>query len=76
MIAHKNYGCVAYIDDPLPNIVYIAVWMPACIVWFYYKKKYCHGYEVLVTTYVFDKFGMQNMIIVGLVSYFIYLMDQ
>ena len=20
-----------YIDDPLPNIVYIAIWMPACI---------------------------------------------
>ncbi len=32
----NNYGCAAYFDDPLPNIVYIAVWMPACIVWFYY----------------------------------------
>jgi hypothetical protein len=31
----KNYGCAAYIDDPLLNIMYIAVWMPATIVWFY-----------------------------------------
>ena len=26
----KNYGCAGYIDDPLPNIVYIA---PACIIY-------------------------------------------
>ena len=24
----KNYGCAGYVDDPLPNIVFIA---PACI---------------------------------------------
>ena len=35
MFAHKkNYGCVGYVDDPLPNIIYIA---PACIVWLYYE---------------------------------------
>ncbi len=32
----KNYRRAAYVDDPLPNIVDIAVWMPACIVWCYY----------------------------------------
>jgi hypothetical protein len=33
IFAHKNiYGCAAYVDDPLPNIVYTAVSMPACIV--------------------------------------------
>ena len=33
MFAHKkNYGCAGYVDDPLPNIVYIA---PACIIWLY-----------------------------------------
>ena len=27
MFAHKNfYGCAGYVDDPLPNIVYIALW--------------------------------------------------
>ena len=36
MFAHKkNYGRAGYVDDPLPNIVYIAIWMPACIVWLY-----------------------------------------
>jgi hypothetical protein len=36
----KKYGCAAYLDDPLPNIVYIAIWMPACIVWFYYASSW------------------------------------
>ena len=34
----KNYGCAGYVDDSLPNIVYIAIWMPACIVWLYYAS--------------------------------------
>ena len=29
----KDYGCAGYVDDPLPNIAYIAPCMPACIVW-------------------------------------------
>ena len=34
----KNfYNCVGYVDDPLSNIAYIALWMPACIVWVYYE---------------------------------------
>ena len=33
--AHKEfYGYAGYVDDPLPNIVYIALWMPA---WLYYE---------------------------------------
>ena len=33
MFAHKkNYGRAGYVDDPLPNIVYMAIRMPACIV--------------------------------------------
>ena len=37
MFAHKKfYGCAGYVDDPLPNIVYMATRMPACIVWLYY----------------------------------------
>ena len=31
----KFYGRAAYVDDPLPKIVHIAVWVPACIVWLY-----------------------------------------
>ena len=28
MFAHKkNYGCAGYVDDPLPNIVYMALLM-------------------------------------------------
>ena len=40
MFAHKkkNYRHVVYIEDPIPNIVYIAIWMPACIVWLYYAS--------------------------------------
>ena len=39
MFAHKkNYGRAGYVDDPLPNIVYIAIWMPACIIWLYYAS--------------------------------------
>ncbi len=35
MFAHKkNYGRTGYMDDPLPNIVHIAIW-DACIVWLY-----------------------------------------
>ena len=34
----KNYGRAGYVDDPLPNIVYIAICMPACIVGFYYAS--------------------------------------
>ena len=32
----KFYGRAGYVDDPLPNIVHIAVLVPACIVWLYY----------------------------------------
>ena len=32
----KITGAGGYVDDPLPNIVYMAIWMPACIVWLYY----------------------------------------
>ena len=35
----KNYRCAGYVDDPLPNIVYLAIWMPACIVWLYYQGR-------------------------------------
>ena len=29
MFAHKkNYGRAGYVDDPVPNIVYMAIWMP------------------------------------------------
>ena len=39
MFAHKkNYGRAGYVDDPLPNIVYMAIRMPACIVWLYYAS--------------------------------------
>ena len=34
----KNHGRAGYIDDPLPNIVNNAIWMPACIVWLYYAS--------------------------------------
>jgi hypothetical protein len=31
MFAHKkNYGRAGYVDDPLPNIVHIAIW-DACL---------------------------------------------
>ena len=37
MLVHKkkNYGHAGYVDDPLPNIVYMymAILMPTCIVW-------------------------------------------
>ena len=39
MFAH-NTGAWGYVDNPLPNIVYIALWMPACIVWLYYYVMY------------------------------------
>jgi hypothetical protein len=35
---------VAYVDDPLPNIVHIAIWMPAYIVWLYYASLYTCGF--------------------------------
>ena len=35
----KYYGCAGYVDDPLPNNLYIAIWMPACIVWLYYASR-------------------------------------
>ena len=39
MFAHeKNYRRVGYVDDFLLNIVYIALRMPACIVWLYYAS--------------------------------------
>ena len=39
MFAHKkNHGRVGYVDDPLPNIAYMAILMPACIVWLYYAS--------------------------------------
>ena len=28
----KNYGRAGYVDDPIPNIMYMAILMPACIV--------------------------------------------
>ena len=31
----KFYRRAGYVNDPLPNIVHIAVWVPACIVWLY-----------------------------------------
>ena len=34
----KFYGRAAYVDDPLPNIVHIAVWVSACILWLYYAS--------------------------------------
>ena len=34
----KIYGRAGYVDDPLPNIVHIAVRVPACIVWLYYAS--------------------------------------
>ena len=34
----KNYGRAGYVDDPLPNIVHMAVLIPACIVWLYYAS--------------------------------------
>ena len=34
----KNYEHAGYVDDPLPNIVYMGIWMPACIVWLYYAS--------------------------------------
>jgi hypothetical protein len=30
MYTHKNYGRAGYVDDPLPNIVHIAIW-DACL---------------------------------------------
>ena len=36
MFAHKNYGRAGYVDDPLPNIVHMAILIPACVVWLYY----------------------------------------
>ena len=40
MFAHKkNYGRAGYVDDPLPNIVHMAILMPACIVWLYYASR-------------------------------------
>ena len=29
----KKYGHAGYVDDPLLNSVYMAIWMPTCIVW-------------------------------------------
>ena len=33
MFTHKDYGCMGYVDNPLPNIVYMAILMATCIVW-------------------------------------------
>ena len=39
MFAHKkNYGRAGYVDDPLPNIMHVAILMPDCIVWLYYAS--------------------------------------
>ena len=38
MFAHKKITGAGYVDDPLPNTVYMAIWMPACIVWLYYAS--------------------------------------
>ena len=39
MFAHKkNYGRAGYVDDPVPNIAYMGIWMPTCIVWLYYAS--------------------------------------
>ena len=35
----KNYGCAGYVDDPLPNIVYIAP-MALYLVFLHYKVLY------------------------------------
>ena len=46
MFAHKkNYGRAGYVDDPLPNIVYMAIWMPACIVW--HPAQLCGGFHAI-----------------------------
>ena len=37
MFAYKKYGHAGYVDDPLPNVAYLAIGMPACIVWLYYS---------------------------------------
>ena len=35
---HKNTfpGMQYVVDDPFPNIMYVAIWMPASFVWLYY----------------------------------------
>ena len=39
MFAHKkNCGRAGYVDDPLPNIVYMAILVPACIVWLFHAS--------------------------------------
>jgi hypothetical protein len=39
MFTHIFYGRAAYADDPLPNIVYFAIWMPAGIFCLVLEKK-------------------------------------
>ena len=41
VFAHKFYGCMGYVDDPLPNILYCAIWMPVCIV---HPARLCGGF--------------------------------
>ena len=52
MFAHKkNYGRAAYVDDPLPNIVYMAILMHACIVWLFHAcmhpAQLCGGFRTI-----------------------------
>ena len=52
MFAHKkNYGRAGYVDDPLPNIVYIAIWMPACMHALYgstmHPARLCGGFRTI-----------------------------
>ena len=35
MFAHKkSSGCTGYVDDPLPNIAYMGIWMPIVRLYF------------------------------------------
>ena len=43
----KFYGRAGYVDDPIPNIVPIAVWVPACIVWLYYASRRIFTFAVI-----------------------------
>ena len=40
MFAHKKITGTRVRWQPLPNIVYIAIWMHACIVWLYYASSF------------------------------------
>ena len=46
MFAHKkNYGRAGYVDDPLPNIVNNAIWMPACSTM--HPARLCGGFQTI-----------------------------